>query len=120
MLTGAGFCDDALRAITFLHAVRYSLYGMTNGYVLASCNRDAEARAVAADLERQYSQLPLAPLLLAAVYAGLGEKDAAFARLEEAYRTKAPRLWDLKAHRDFIPLRSDPRWSDLVHRLKLG
>ena len=47
-------------------------------------------------------------------------KDAAFARLEEAYRTKAPRLRALKASWEFAPLRSDPRWSELVHRLKLG
>jgi hypothetical protein len=54
------------------------------------------------------------------LYTALGEKDAAFARLEEAYRTKAPLLMRLKTGWDFIPLRSDPRWGDLVHRLKLG
>lgn len=43
-LVALGRCDDALRAITPLHAERYSFNGMTIGYVLASCNRRAEAR----------------------------------------------------------------------------
>ena len=56
----------------------------------------------------------------ARLHTALGEKDAAFARLEEAYRTRAPRLKDLKTSWEFAPLRSDPRWADLVDRLKLG
>jgi serine/threonine-protein kinase len=90
---------------------------MTIGYVLASCTRQAEARAVAADLERQYSQLPLAAELLAAVYAGLGEKDAAFKWLERAYTERSGPLYKLRSEPMFASLRTDPRFQAIVTRM---
>jgi TolB-like protein/DNA-binding winged helix-turn-helix (wHTH) protein/Flp pilus assembly protein TadD len=62
----------------------------------------------------------VSPAEFARVHTALGETDAAFARLEEAYRTKAPGVKGVKSSWDFVPLRSDPRWSDLVRRLGIG
>jgi tetratricopeptide (TPR) repeat protein len=76
-------------------------------------------RALLDRLNERAQQRYVSPVDFAALLTALGEKDAAFARLEEAYRTKATRLHQLKTSWDFIPLRSDPRWRDLVHRLKL-
>jgi hypothetical protein len=70
-------------------------------------------------LHERAQQRYVSPVDFAVLLTALGEKDAAFARLEEAYRTKATRLNVLKTSWEFISLRSDPRWSDLVHRLKL-
>ena len=56
---------------------------------------------------------------LAAQYAELGDKERAFARLEEAYQEHDPWLpMDLAAPR-FDPLRSDPRFQDLLRRIGL-
>jgi TolB-like protein/DNA-binding winged helix-turn-helix (wHTH) protein len=76
-------------------------------------------RVLLARLNEEAQRRYVSPVDFAVLLTALGEKDAAFARLEEAYRTKATRLHFLKTSWDFIPLRSDPRWSDLVHRLKL-
>jgi TolB-like protein/Tfp pilus assembly protein PilF len=54
---------------------------------------------------------------LAMVHAQLGERDAAFQWLEEAYRDRATPLINLKVHPAWDPLRDDPRFKDLVHRL---
>ena len=76
-------------------------------------------RALLGRLHEEAQQRYVSPVDFARLHTALGEKDAAFARLEEAYRTKATGVHLLKTSWDFIPLRSDPRWSDLVHRLKL-
>ena len=56
---------------------------------------------------------------LRAVYAGLGEKDQAFAWLEKAYEERTSRLSYLKVEPLWDPLRSDPRFADLVRRIGL-
>ena len=53
----------------------------------------------------------------AVVYVGLGEKDKAFEWLEKSYEER--RAVDLKADPAFDPLRSDPRWIDLLRRMNL-
>jgi hypothetical protein len=91
---------------------------MTIGYVLASCNRRLEARASAGDIERRYSQVPLAPLLLAAVYAGLDEKDSAFKWLDRAYAARIGPLYKLRSEVMFASLRTDPRFQAIVSRMQ--
>lgn len=77
-------------------------------------------RAMLGRLNERARHRYVSPVDFAVLHTALGDKDAAFARLEEAYRTKAPRLKELKTYWEFVPLRSDPRWSELVHRLKMG
>ena len=52
-------------------------------------------------------------------YLGLGENDQAFASLEQAYKEQSNILQFLKVHPYFDPIRSDPRFADLVHRVGL-
>ena len=49
----------------------------------------------------------------------LGEKDMAFEWLEKAYRERSGRLVYIGVERAFDPLRSDPRFQDLVKRIRL-
>ena len=114
-----GRCDSALHAITFLRAARYRFNGLPIGYVLASCNRQADARAVAADLEQRASELPMAAEELVAVYAGLGEKDKAFQWLERAYADSSGPLYKLRIEPTFASLRSDPHFTAIVKRMRL-
>ena len=53
-------------------------------------------------------------------YLGLDENDQAFASLEEAYKEHSYILQWLKVHPYFDPLRDDPRFANLVHRVGLG
>jgi hypothetical protein len=56
---------------------------------------------------------------VAASYAALGEKDAAFAELEKAYRAHDWFLQRIKTDPFLDPLRDDPRFKDLVRRIGL-
>jgi len=66
----------------------------------------------------------VSPFLVAQLHARLGDKDAAFARLEECYQNRDESLMWLKAEslRSDSPwesLRSDPRLAELLRRLGL-
>jgi Tfp pilus assembly protein PilF len=54
---------------------------------------------------------------IAYAYVGLDEKDRAFEWLEKAYQRRSPALVSLKVHRGLDPVRSDPRFEDLVRRV---
>jgi pentatricopeptide repeat protein len=52
-------------------------------------------------------------------YLGLGDNEEAFVWLERGYKEQSMILQFLKVHPFFDPLRSDPRFVDLVHRVGL-
>jgi TolB-like protein/DNA-binding winged helix-turn-helix (wHTH) protein/predicted negative regulator of RcsB-dependent stress response len=57
---------------------------------------------------------------IAAIYAALGNKDQAFAWLDNAYEAHAFVLIELKVDPKFDTLRSDPRYGDLLGRMRLA
>lgn len=89
------------------------------GYAYAAAGRMGDARAVLRELEEIKKVKNVPPLRFAAVYAGLGDKDEAFRRIEEAYERQDIML----VHIDLMPfadsLRGDPRYGDLLRRLGL-
>lgn len=52
-------------------------------------------------------------------YLGLGDNEQAFFWLERARQEKSPILQLLKVHPHFDPIRSDPRFADLLQRVGL-
>src|SRR5262249_933572 len=56
---------------------------------------------------------------LAAIYAGLGDKDQAFAWLEKDFQARSGLLARIRWQLSFDPLRSDPRFADLLRRIAL-
>ena len=67
-------------------------------------------------LQRDAADRYVAPSEFAAVYTALGEKDAALEWLEEAYQQRdAMEL--LKVWPGHDPLRTDPRFQDLLRRI---
>ena len=61
----------------------------------------------------------VSPYLFAVVYDGLGDKEQAFAWLDKAYQDRSFFLIWLKVEPRFDPLRSDPRFTDLLRRVGL-
>jgi hypothetical protein len=57
------------------------------------------------------------PVILAQIYSALGERDLAIAQLEKAYAERRDGLLWLKVDTGFDGLRSDPRFTDLMHRI---
>ena len=89
------------------------------GHAYGLVGRKADARRVQRALEERGRDRYLSPYHLAVVHAGLGETDAAFLRLDEAFRERAPVLFHAKVEPLLTPLRSDPRFQDLLRRMAL-
>jgi len=95
---------EALSFLAFTHA--------------AAGNRD-KALKILRDLDEQSERAYVPPYHIAIVHAGLGEKDEAFAWLEHAFAKHAVDLFTLKVEPMFDELRSDSRFTDLLHRVGL-
>ena len=59
----------------------------------------------------------MVPFFFLTTCAYLGENDLAFELLERMYVERNPGLTLLKAQRFYDPLRSDPRFDDLLRRI---
>lgn len=86
----------------------------------AHSGRRDEALRLLADLKRRKSAGYVPAGALVNAYLGLGDNEQAFAALEEAYNEKSNILQFVKTNPYFDPIRSDPRFQDLVHRVGLG
>ena len=60
----------------------------------------------------------VSPVHFAVLHAQLGEKDQAFASLEKAFEERQPWLGQVKVDPQFEPLRSDPRFGELIRRVE--
>jgi len=105
------------RAISIEHVIAEPLIGL--GRVYAVSGKEEEARKVLAELNDKSKHPYVSSYLLATLYAGLANKDQAFASLERAYLDRSWYLTQLKFDPELDPLRSDPRFADLVRRVGL-
>jgi serine/threonine protein kinase/Tfp pilus assembly protein PilF len=87
------------------------------GYALAKAGRHAEAEAILKQLEttKEY----VSPGELAVLYSGLGDKEQALAALERAYTAHDLQMQFLGIDPFLDPLRSEPRFKDLVRKVGL-
>ena len=81
--------------------------------------RRAEARKVIDELEQLSKRKYVSPYFIAVIYSGLGERDQTFAWLEKAYQERHPYMTLIGVEPVFDPVRSDPRFADLVRRVGL-
>jgi len=105
------------KALTFNARQPPVLGALAHAYARAG-NRE-KARQLVEELmrNRERGNLPTFPLVWA--YAGLGDKDQAFAWLERSYEERRQRMVWLNVDPLLDPLRSDPRFPDLVRRVGL-
>jgi len=85
----------------------------------AAGGRAPEARAILEQLEGALPQRYVSACDIAAVYAALQESDVALQWLEKAFAERSPRMVELGVEPIFDPLRTDPRFVDLVRRVGL-
>jgi DNA-binding winged helix-turn-helix (wHTH) protein/TolB-like protein len=90
------------------------------GYAYGVTGKRAEAEKVLDELQQQSKRRYVSPYLIALVYIGLSNKDQAFIWLEKAYEERAVNLMYLKVEPIFDPLRSDPRFTELLRRMNLS
>jgi thioredoxin-like negative regulator of GroEL len=86
---------------------------------LAMGGRTEEARALLAELETERRTRYVSPVALATANIALGEADEAFRWIERARAERRGWLAYLRVEPIFDPIRSDPRFPDLLERMKL-
>ena len=89
------------------------------GYAYAAAGGRADAQKVLDQLDELSKQKYVSAASVAIIYAGLGEKDKAFEWLGKAYDERSFSLALMKTEPAFDPLRSDPRFADLLRRMNL-
>jgi tetratricopeptide (TPR) repeat protein len=87
------------------------------GYAYAAAGKREEAQRVITELQELAQRRYVSPFDIATIYAGLGERDQAFAWLERAYEDRSVWMVYLKTLPRFDSLRSDPRFTDLLRRM---
>jgi tetratricopeptide (TPR) repeat protein len=102
---------EALKASHFTLGVLAHAYGQAG--------QQKEALQLIKELERGAKNESIRLLPLVWAYAGLGDKEKAFAWLERAYAERRGALIYLNVEPLFEPLRSDARFQDLVRRIGL-
>ena len=92
----------------------------TLAYVYGRAGQPVQARRALAKLEglNRHQQLDPGPFL--AAYVGMGDKELAFAWLEKAYLQHSNVLVALKVEPSYDFLRGDPRFQDLMRRVRLA
>lgn len=88
-------------------------------YTNAVAGKRNEARGMLSRLMREQNPGYIPALWVARLYAALGEKGEAFQWLQRAYEERSPQLPFLKVDPRLDTLRSDPRFQDLLRRIKL-
>jgi serine/threonine protein kinase/Flp pilus assembly protein TadD len=89
------------------------------GRVYAASGKKAEAEKTLAELLQRAKQGYLPPTYIAGIYVALGDKERAFDWLEKAYAARDSQLEFLGVEQFYDPLRSDPRFTDLMRRIHL-
>jgi hypothetical protein len=79
----------------------------------------AEARKIIGQLIERTNHAYVSPFDIAVVYAGLGDREQAFAWLDRAYDERPRPMLGLKVNPRLDPLRSDPRFVALLRRMKV-
>jgi eukaryotic-like serine/threonine-protein kinase len=90
-------------------------------YAYAVEGKKGEAYKILDQLSGLSKHKYIQPRLIARIYAGLGDKDNAFAYLEKSYEDRSIETGfsTIKVDPTFDSLRSDPRFADLVRRMNL-
>jgi TolB-like protein/DNA-binding winged helix-turn-helix (wHTH) protein/tetratricopeptide (TPR) repeat protein len=90
------------------------------GYGYAVTGRTVEAHRILDKLNQLSKHEYISPVWRAKIYAGLEEKDKAFEWLEKAFEDRSiVSVGYIKTNPMFDPLRSDPRFADLLRRTNL-
>lgn len=90
------------------------------GHAYAAANRRSEAQVILQQLSALSKQKYVPAYPVAAIYAALGQKDEAFARLERAYDERDSWMDYLGLDPRLDGLRPDPRFADLLRRMNLS
>jgi TolB-like protein/Tfp pilus assembly protein PilF len=113
--------DEAIREFetTVSFGGPATIYLAALGHAYGKAGRREKALAVLADLQTRAKSRYISALDIATVYLGLGDTDATFEWLEQAFQTRASALVFLAVDPRYDAFREDPRFRDLLRRIGL-
>ena len=89
------------------------------GYAYGIMGKRSEAQAIIKELEDKYTRREAIGQNVAAVYAGLGDKEQAFVWLEKDLQARSGDLVRIKWYPAFDSLREDPRFKEILKSVNL-
>ena len=113
--------DDAIaefRKATTFSKNGGALAGLAYGYAMSG--RKEEAEKIISELKSGTAGGLIVPYRLAAVYLALGDKDQAIQWLRKEYHDRGNWMNQLKVDPVMDPLRSDPRFEELMRQMKFA
>jgi TolB-like protein/Flp pilus assembly protein TadD len=122
-LIGDIYAEKGMFAESIAAFVRSGDGPYTLGHLGNACARAGqpdEAMRIIARLQEHVHKDGVGRYEIALVYAGLGDKKEAFEWLDDAFHAHDPGLVYLKVDPCLDPLRSDPRFDDLMHRVGIS
>ena len=85
-------------------------------YGLARAGREEDSRTLLTEVEETYREFYTCAYEIAVVYVGLGDEDAAFEWLDQAFEDRADCIPWMNLDPRLDPLRDDPRFETLLER----
>jgi serine/threonine protein kinase/tetratricopeptide (TPR) repeat protein len=95
----------------------FGLADLAHAYAISG--NKAQARKIIDELNEIATQRYVSSWYAALIYTGLGEKEKAFASLNKALEEHSVQLVTIKLDPRFDPLRSDPRFKELLSSMNL-
>jgi len=86
-------------------------------HIYGRMSRRAQAESVIKELQGKYAKQEADARDLAVAYAGLDQKDQVFAWLEKSYQQHSQTMAHLRTEALLEPVKSDPRWNELLKRV---
>jgi eukaryotic-like serine/threonine-protein kinase len=91
----------------------------TKAVIYARSGQRGEALRLLRELEARATHEPVSPVNIASIYISMGDKERALAWLRKAYAERSDHLLHVGASATFDPLRSDPRFDELLRGIGL-
>ena len=111
-----GMHEEALAELKKFNAPRPQA-----GYTYAAAGKRDEALKIIDELKEDQSKgRYVSPFAFALIYMGLGDKDQAFEWLNKTFEENPYRLAFIRVNTRFDSLHSDPRFDELLRRMKLA
>lgn len=114
-----GRLAEGIKALEASKPERHARYLGILGYAHGAAGNEKKARAILHDLRARSEKQYISSFPIALIHMGLGEKAAAIDRLERAHREHAFELANINTTPALDPLRTDPRFRNLVRKLGL-